>query len=341
MNSKSLQQKMQTEKDLEIARINLQKDKEIFEIELDRSNAKIETEKKTIDFQAERQISISQADALIEQEKEKAEISKKIEIKKAEGLQYSIEAETSARKEYANTAEAKALEAKEVGEAEIKKKVMSINAEAQAEQKRITFTKEAEAVLEKKEIEKKQAIVEGETLREKAILNKETAIKNAEASQEVKKKDADTELEVAKKNAEAIKVLSEAKEVENKVNADGIRMLNEAENTMSLEVRTYNLKMKITENASEMIRAMVEPISHIDKFTVVSANGMFGRNTEGYGQNNTGIQGIYDSALEYKYKDKIANELLAEVGITKLTPSEITENIMPTPVINVKTEEEK
>lgn len=334
MESKSRQQKIQAQKDIEISQTNLEKDKQNFSIELDRSNAKIEAEKKTIDFQAEKEISISQSQALIEQEKQKAEINKEIEIKKAEGVQYEIEAQTSSKKEYANTAEAKAIEAKAVGEAEIRKKVIQIDAEAEANGKKISCLNEAQILLEKKQIEKMQAIVEGETLREKAILNKETVVKNAEAHQDVKKKEAETDFEVAKKKADAIKVLSEAKAIENEVNANGVKLMNEAENMMSLEVRTYNLKMAITNNAADMIRAMVEPINNIDKFTVISANGMFGGNT-GNNQSSGGVQGIYDGALEYKYKDKVAEELLGELGITKITPSEITKNLMPTPVINI------
>ena len=314
------------ENEVLISKKDVETQKQKYSLIQDQETARLQMEQKKSEITATQKIIESQNIAKEQQESAEAFFKKDqaIAIAKAEQEKASEEADI---KKNAAVSIAKAEQEQLSKEADISKDVAIAN---KSKEKSIAETEANKAIKEK--VVSEQQI---ETAKLEAIANREKNIAVIKAQEEVEQEAVKIErlaganFKEKEQEANGIKLMAEANEKHYEVEAEGKRKINEAENKLSIDIIQMKVKQATIKEAAEIIRAIVEPISHIDKFTVISAPNMFGNNSSnGSGKNSSNgssISDIYEGALNYRAKNKVVDALLQEVGIDISNPNKLME----------------
>jgi len=295
----------------------------------------VETEKKKY------ALSQDQEKARLEMEKQLSAMTADQQIVAAQNIskQQRESAEAAFQKDSA-VAQAEAKQQRESKEAQIAKDVAIAN---KSKEQSIAETEANKAIKDK--VESEQAV---ETAKQTAIAarNKDIAVIKAKQDAETEavqmERMAEAEYKQNEQRANGIKILADANERHYEVEAEGKRKINEAENKLDLNIIQMKIKQATITEAAAIITALVKPMESIDKFQVISAPGLFGGNSNGSkNSSGNGVNAIYDGALDYRFRNKVAETLLADVGIDLGSVDKTMESLTPTIAIVPEKETEK
>ncbi len=305
--------------EVEIARKNLEAEKERLNIDKDEQLSKLEQEKEIETLHAQQQAEIArnqseqtkiaeQAKLLNEKEVDKARIENNREVEKAK-----IEKEKIIQESKIN--QQKTIEiAEQVRSIEVANK-----SQEQSQAKALADEAKAKAVAAEEEVV---------TVREKAEASRDKAIAILKAEEKAEQeavtviKAANAEAEAAKLKADAVKIEAEAKEKMYSVDAEGVKITNEAKNALNSELIALELKKALINAAPSIIKEMVKPIEKIDSIKVMDLKGLgsFGSENGGKASGASASAGnlaqqSMNAALQYKTQLPFLENLLKEIGM--------------------------
>ncbi len=194
----------------------------------------------------------------------------------------------------------------------------------QAEEE-VNTVREKEIAERKKSIELIEAAKEAEreaiAIKIAAEAGKVAASDEAEARREEAGGQADQIRIIAQADAESEKLRAEASAIKYEVDAKGKLAINEAENILSSEQITMQVKVKLIENLDAIIRESVKPMEQIDSIKVIQIDGLNGGAAAPNGEGASGGTGslsdqVVNSALKYRAQAPLLDSLLQEVGIS-------------------------
>jgi uncharacterized membrane protein YqiK len=213
---------------------------------------------------------------------ELAEQQRAIAIAQASRAQSEAQAEAELARAKAVSAEEKVFSARETEIAERKKQIEIIAAQQDAERDGIRIKLQAQA-------------------------EKLAAVDRAE----MHRLDAEGEAEAEKIRALAAKLRYE-------IEAEGSRQMNEAQNTLSPESRTSNMRIRLIDKLEGIIRESVRPLEKIEGIKILQVDGLGGSSPAAGGEGGGGniTDSIVNSALRYRAQAPLLDSLLKEIGIT-------------------------
>ncbi|MBK2267824.1 flotillin family protein [Francisella philomiragia] len=336
---KKIRNDIEQDTSVQIKNKNLEAEKLQLDIRREEEYARMQQEREVSIRRAEQTAEIAKETSEKEKQAEQAKIVAQQEIQKSRILSQKAVEEEQIQKERSietykidkEKAIKIAAQGKEIAIAEKSKEQSIANAEAaharakavEAEEKVIT-SKEREIAERQKQIELIQAAKEAEReaigLKVAAEAEKNAAKDKAEALREEARGQADKIRITAEAESEAEKVRAAAAEIRYAVEATGNRALNDAANVLSSEQVAMNVKMKIIENLSSIIRESVKPMENIDGIKIIQVDGLNsnGGSAAAAGANSNGgnlSDQIVNSALRYRAQAPLLDSLLKDVGI--------------------------
>ncbi|WP_028974394.1 flotillin family protein [Spirochaeta cellobiosiphila] len=341
--NKKMQNDLRQISDVEIARRNLESEKDRLDIRKQESFARLQQEEEVANKEAEQssRISLTQSEQkriadeariLSEREVEEANIQKsrmiaEAEIKKEIAISERTKEKAIAEGQVKQTQinadrevrEAEILKEKAVKEAQIASDIaLAEKSQEHSKAESLKNTEYAKAVIAEEQVLTAREKEQAERVKQITLIQ---AQEKAERDAIEKKVAALATAEAAEKEAEAIRVLAEAQERQYEVDAEGLRKKTEAENAVSSDLIQLRIKLALIEALPQIIAESVKPIEHIDSLKVVDVKGLGGYTDNGgssetasYGQGN-GAQDLVNAALRYRAQSPLLDSLLSEIGI--------------------------
>ena len=213
----------------------------------------------------------------IEQQKaiELAEMNKTIEVTERSRARSAAMAEAEAERAKAVAAEEKTFTAREREIAERRKMLDLINASLEVEREGLRITARAEA--------------------EKEAANSQAQTQRIEAQAR-----ADTE-----------KLLAEVAQIRYAIDAEGNRGLNEAENLLSDEARSSQLRKRLLDKLEGIVRESVRPMEKINGINILHVDGINGAT----GGDGSVTDEVINSALRYRVQAPMIDSLMKDIGV--------------------------
>jgi len=212
---------------------------------------------------------------------ELAEQERQIAIAEQSRAQSEAQARAEEARALAVAAEEKVFSAREVEQAERRKRIELIAASQEAERDAVRLRTEAEA-------------------------ERLAATDRAEAARIA-----------AEAEAEADKIRAAAARLRYEIEAEGTRQMNEAQNVMSPDSRTSAMRLKLIDKLEAIIRESVRPMERIEGIKILHVDGLgMNGHANGDGGNGVGIaDSVVNSALRYRAQAPLVDQLLREIGI--------------------------
>jgi uncharacterized membrane protein YqiK len=121
----------------------------------------------------------------------------------------------------------------------------------------------------------------------------------------------------AEGEAEAEKIRALASKLRYEIEAEGSRLMNEAQNILTPESRTSNMRRHLIDKLEGIIRESVRPLEKIEGIKILQIDGLGGMAPAGSGEGGGNISdNIVNSALRYRAQAPLLDSLLKEIGIT-------------------------
>lgn len=342
---------IERETEVEIARKDLEADRQKLEVGREQEYARLEQEREVsirraaqeaeiAREQAEKKREAEQAEILASQQTEQSRIAseraveegriqkerelRELDIAKARALETAdIDKLKSVELAQQDRAVAVANKSREQSEAEAEAAAARAKM-VQAEESVVTV-RESEVAERKKRIELIEAAKEAERqaikIKVAAEAEKAAADDHAEAARIEAQGNADRSRLEAEGHAEAEKLAALAAEERYRVDAAGQRALNEAANLLAADQIAREIRLALIERLPEIIAQSVKPMEQIDGIKIYQIDGLNGHSQAQGGEGaTTGSSGnlsdqVVNSALRYRAQAPLVESLLGEVGL--------------------------
>lgn len=326
---------------VEIARRNLETEREKLEIgkseELARLAQRQEIENRTAE--QESQIALTKAEQRRQAEEARIASEREVEeanIRRAQALQEAeLQKEIAVSEKTKERAIAEGLvketqiaTERKVREAEIQKEKALKEAQIVSDIALTERSKEHSKAEAQKSEELAKAVVAEElvvTAREREAAERRKAIALLEAREKAERTAieltvaAQAKADAAGKEAETIRLLAKAQEEKYRIDAEGARQINEAANSISGEQVALRIKLALIEAMPRIVAESVKPVEKIDSLKIVDVRGLdrLGGAAPGAGTAGNGNLGqdLVNAALSYRAQLPLLEDLLAEIGI--------------------------
>jgi uncharacterized membrane protein YqiK len=128
---------------------------------------------------------------------------------------------------------------------------------------------------------------------------------------------ADAQRTNAESEAESEKIRALASRLRYEIEAEGTRLMNEAQNMLTPESRTSNMRMRLLDKLEGIIRESVRPMEKIDSIKILHVDGLGGGNSRpGPEGGGNFADSMVNSALRYRAQAPLVDSLLKEMGLT-------------------------
>jgi uncharacterized membrane protein YqiK len=128
---------------------------------------------------------------------------------------------------------------------------------------------------------------------------------------------ADAQRTNAESEAESEKIRALASRLRYEIEAEGTRLMNEAQNMLTPESRTSNMRMRLLDKLEGIIRESVRPMEKIDSIKILHVDGLGGGNSRpGPESSGNFADSMVNSALRYRAQAPLVDSLLKEMGLT-------------------------
>jgi uncharacterized membrane protein YqiK len=310
---------------IQIRNKNLETEKLSLQIDQEGEAARLEHERDVEVRRALQRAEVARERALREQEAEQAQITSRHEVEKSRIVtERSLDEARIKREQDIQRLEVdrrKTLELAEQQRAIAIAQASRAQSEAQAEaelarakavsaEEKVFSARETEIAERKKQIEiiaaQQDAERDGIRIRLQAQAEKLAAVDRAE----MHRMDAEGE-------AEAEKIRALASKLRYEIEAEGSRQMNEAQNILTPESRTSNMRRHLIDKLEGIIRESVRPLEKIEGIKILQIDGLGGgapAASDGGGGNIA--DNIVNSALRYRAQAPLLDSLLKEIGIT-------------------------
>ncbi|MEQ8405651.1 MAG: flotillin family protein [Oceanicaulis sp.] len=327
-NLETRQQQFTIQRDEEYAR--LEQDREVqtrtaeqgAQVARERAEREREAEEaKILAGQQVREAGIRSDQAVAEREIEKARLVEEKEISKAQ----AVEAAAVEKAKQIALAEqtrdiAVAEKSREKSEADSKAdEARAIAAKASEE---VTTARETEIANREKEIQlieaRKAAEQEAIAIQVAAETEKAAAADRAEAIRIAAEADAQKERLTAEGHAQAERLRAEALEAVYQVEAAGKRAINEAENLLSAEQVSMQVRMELIKQLPEIIAESAKPMEQISDIKILQVDGLNGHGgsgAAGAGEGSGLADQAVNAALRYRSQAPLVDALMSELGL--------------------------
>ena len=186
--------------------------------------------------------------------------------------------------------------------------------------------------LKQREIEREMALELSELTRQITLLEKQSDAAKAQAETERakataavaeeqvitarEKEIADRNAEVdrlnAQKDADTTLIAAEAEKTRAAVAAEALRLHNEADNLLTPDARSTQLRAKLIDRLEGIIRESVRPLEKIEGIRILQVDG-FG--SKGGNAGSSPTDEVIDSALRYRAQAPLIDQLMKDIGI--------------------------
>ncbi len=311
---------------IQIRNKNLETEKLSLQIDQEGEAARLEHERDVEVRRALQRAEVARERALREQEAEQAQITSRHEVEKSRIVtERSLDEARIKREQDIQRLEVdrrKTLELAEQQRAIAIAQASRAQSEAQAEaelarakavsaEEKVFSARETEIAERKKQIEiiaaQQDAERDGIRIKLQAQAEKMAAVDRAE----MHRMDAEGE-------AEAEKIRALASKLRYEIEAEGSRLMNEAQNILTPESRTSNMRARLIDKLEGIIRESVRPLEKIEGIKILQIDGFGGGGpaaSDGSGGGNI-ADNIVNSALRYRAQAPLLDSLLKEIGIT-------------------------
>jgi uncharacterized membrane protein YqiK len=310
---------------IQIRNKNLETEKLSLQIDQEGEAARLEHERDVEVRRALQRAEVARERALREQEAEQAQITSRHEVEKSRIVtERSLDEARIKREQDIQRLEVdrrKTLELAEQQRAIAIAQASRAQSEAQAEaelarakavsaEEKVFSARETEIAERKKQIEiiaaQQDAERDGIRIKLQAQAEKIAAVDRAE----MHRLDAEGEAEAEKIRALAAKLRYE-------IEAEGSRQMNEAQNILSPESRSSNMRIRLIDKLEGIIRESVRPLEKIEGIKILQVDGLGGSAPAAGGEGGGNItDSIVNSALRYRAQAPLLDSLLKEIGIT-------------------------
>ncbi|HEY0836383.1 MAG TPA: flotillin domain-containing protein [Azospirillum sp.] len=242
---------------------------------------RIQTERRLEEERISREREVQRLEVERRMALELAEQGRQIAVAEQSRAQSEAQARAEDARALAVAAEEKVFSAREVEQAERRKRIELIAASQDAERDAVRLRTEAEA-------------------------ERLAATDRAEAARIT-----------AESDAEADKIRALAARLRYEIEAEGTRQMNEAQNVMSPDSRTSAMRLKLLDKLEAIIRESVRPMEKIEGIKILHVDGLgLNGHANGDGANGAGIaDSVVNSALRYRAQAPLVDQLLREIGI--------------------------
>ncbi|HYD65635.1 flotillin family protein [Azospirillum sp.] len=242
---------------------------------------RIQTERRLEEERISREREVQRLEVDRRKALELAEQERQIAIAEQSRAQSEALARAEEARALAVAAEERVFSAREVEQAERRKRIELIAASQEAERDAVRLRTEAEA-------------------------ERLAATDRAEAARIA-----------AEAEAEADKIRAAAARLRYEIEAEGTRQMNEAQNVMSPDSRTSAMRLKLIDKLEAIIRESVRPMERIEGIKILHVDGLgMNGHANGDGGNGVGIaDSVVNSALRYRAQAPLVDQLLREIGI--------------------------
>ncbi|MGQ9370144.1 flotillin family protein [Azospirillum sp. ST 5-10] len=267
----------------EVARERADKDRAAEEAQLaareEVERARIHTERRLDEERIQRERETQRLEVERRKALELAEQERQTAIAQQSRAQSEAQAEAEAARALAVAAEERVFSAREVEQAERRKRVELIAAAQEAERDAVRRRIEAEA-------------------ERKAAEDRAAAARTA-----------------AEGEAEADKIRALAARLRYEIEAEGARLMNEAQNVLTADSRVSAMRLKLIDKLDAIIRESVRPMEKIEGIKILQVDGL-GHNGHANGEAGGGIaDSVVNSALRFRAQAPLVDQLLREIGI--------------------------
>jgi uncharacterized membrane protein YqiK len=357
---------------IQIEQKNLEADQLSLKIKREQEYARLEQEREISIRRAAQAAEIAREQAARQQEAQQAEIAAKQQIDQSrisseKSVQQSqIQTDRELREldvlktraiETAGIEKQKALELAEQDRAIAIAEKSKAKSEAEAEaakargmavkaEEEVTTVREREIAERRKTIE----LVQASELAEKdaikitvgAQAEKKASEDRAAATRTLAQAEADKMTIAAAGAAEATKVRADAMAKEYQVQAEGKRAINEAENILSPEIISMQIRKVLIENLPSIIRESVKPMEQIEGIKIIHVEGLGGGHSHGVSADGAAHSGsladqLVNSALRYRGQAPLVDALMQEIGMAGNDINGMTKTLAAEPNGAVKT----
>jgi len=311
---------------IQIRNKNLETEKLSLQIDQEGEAARLEHERDVEVRRASQRAELARERALREQEAEQAQITSRHEVEKSrivtersldearikreQDIQ-RLEVDRRKTLELAEQLRAIAIAEASKAQSEAQAAAEIARAKAVSAEEKVFSARETEIAERKKQIEiiaaQQDAERDGIRIKLQAQAEKIAAVDRAE----MHRLDAEGEAEAEKIRALAAKLRYE-------IEAEGSRQMNEAQNILTPESRTSNMRRHLIDKLEGIIRESVRPLEKIEGIKILQIDGLGGGAPAGGGDDGRGniADNIVNSALRYRAQAPLLDSLLKEIGIT-------------------------
>lgn len=311
---------------IQIRNKNLETEKLSLQIDQEGEVARLEHERDVEVRRASQRAELARERALREQEAEQAQITSRHEVEKSrivtersldearikreQDIQ-RLEVDRRKTLELAEQQRAIAIAEASKAQSEAQAAAEIARAKAVSAEEKVFSARETEIAERKKQIEiiaaQQDAERDGIRIKLQAQAEKIAAVDRAE----MHRLDAEGEAEAEKIRALAAKLRYE-------IEAEGSRQMNEAQNILTPESRTSNMRRHLIDKLEGIIRESVRPLEKIEGIKILQIDGLGGGAPAGGGDDGRGniADNIVNSALRYRAQAPLLDSLLKEIGIT-------------------------
>jgi uncharacterized membrane protein YqiK len=311
-------QKLNLQKEEEIARLEQESQMSALRIQItrEREEKQQETERRKIEFQQQLNMAKIQSEqALAEERIRKDAYVRELEVEKHKVLEL---AEIERKKVLDLSQQDLAIAIAEKSTAQARAEAIAYQAKAEVVQveERLITVREQERADREKTIE----LIEATKEAEKEAIQLTTVV---EAERRASVDQSETKRILAQGEADAEKLRAEAEKVRYEIEANGRRSLHEADNILSDEQISLQIKLAIVKYLPEIIRESVKPMERIEGIRIYQVEGL-GNNPASNSFNGgdssvmrTGnlADEVVSSALRYRAHGSLIDFLLQELGL--------------------------
>lgn len=311
-------QKLNLQKEEEIARLEQESQMSTLRIQVtrEREEKQQETERRKIEFQQQLNMAKIQSEKVLAEERiQKDSYVSELEVEKHKALELAgIE-----RKKVLDLSQQDlAIAIAEKSSAQSKAEAIAYQAKAEVVQveERLITVRERERADREKIIE----LIEATKEAEKEAIQLTTV---AEAERRAAIDQSEVRRILAQGEADAEKLRSEVEKVRYEIDANGKRSLHEADNILSAEQISMQIKLAIVKYLPEIIRESVKPMERIEGIRIYQVEGLgnnFASNSVNGGDSGVMRPGnladeVVSSALRYRAHGSLVDFLLQELGL--------------------------
>ena len=212
-------------------------------------------------------------------------------------------------------------------------------AAAVREEERVATARDVEVAERTKQVElvdaRKAAERDAISIEVKAEAEKRAATDQAEAVRTRAQADADRQRIAGQGLADAEILQADAAERRYAVDAEGKRHAHEADNLLSNEQISMQVRMELIEQLPAIIRESVKPMEQIDGIKIFQVDGLAGNGTAAADGGGNLADQIVNSALRYRAQAPLLDTLLSELGLDPSSVRGLTQSLDVTEVGSV------